>query len=196
MHCPQCGQQQVSGEVRFCSRCGFPLGGVIELLANGGNLPVLQPEAAKRKRSPRYEGVRQGVVLFFLGAILVPLLGILYNSQTNGSAFLEILLSMSAVIFFVGGFVRILYALIFEEGMHHGAHLQSVAPATYVQPIVPSQLGQGTRAQALPPPQGIPASNWARPQQQRPNTAEIVQPPSVTENTTRLLDEPPNQNPR
>lgn len=192
MHCPQCGQQQVSGEVRFCSRCGFPLGGVIELLTNGGSLPFVQPAAGERKRSPRYEGVRRGVILFFLGAIIVPLLGILNGSQTNGSAFLEVLIAMSAVIFFIGGFLRILYASIFEEGAS-SKHVQS-ASLPYAPPIMQSQLSAGVaRGQALPPAQSIPVSNW-RPQ--RPNTAEIVQPPSVTENTTRLLDEPPNQNPR
>jgi hypothetical protein len=193
MHCPQCGQQQISGEMRFCSRCGFPLGGVTELLASGGSLPVLQPETGKRKRSPRYEGVRQGVTLLFLGAIIVPLLGILLSYQENGSTFLEILVAMSAVLFFVGGFVRILYAAIFEEGTTP-AHLHG-APMSYPPPIMQSQLSAGVaRGQSLPPAQSIPVSNW---RQQRPNTAEIVHPPSsVTENTTRLLDEPPNQNPR
>jgi hypothetical protein len=189
MHCPQCGQQQVSGEVRFCSRCGFPLGGVIELLAQGGNLPVVQVEAEKRKRSPRYEGIRQGVILLMLGTVLVPLLGILDSFQRNGSTFLDILVSMSAVIFFVGGFVRILYALIFEEGAPRAA-VQSAAQPSYVPPVAPAQFGAGVRAPALPPAQSIPISNW-RP---RPNTAEIAQPPSVTENTTRLLDDPPDQN--
>ena len=40
MFCPQCGQQQVTGVIRFCSRCGFPLDGVIQLLSNGGALPA------------------------------------------------------------------------------------------------------------------------------------------------------------
>jgi hypothetical protein len=191
MHCPQCGQQQISGEVRFCSRCGFPLGGVVELLASGGSLPILQPETGERKRSPRYHGVRQGVILFFLGAIIVPLLGILYGSQANGSAFLEVLVAMSAVLFFVGGFVRLLYALIFEDSAP-APYIQS-AQLPYAPPMMQSQLSAGVaRGQALPPAQSIPVSNW----RQRPNTAEIAHPPSVTENTTRLLDEPPNQNPR
>ena len=41
MHCPSCGQQQVSLETKFCSRCGFPLGVVSEVLAHGGFLPQL-----------------------------------------------------------------------------------------------------------------------------------------------------------
>ena len=41
MFCPRCGQQQMSGDLRFCSRCGLPLGIVSEVLANGGTLPQL-----------------------------------------------------------------------------------------------------------------------------------------------------------
>lgn len=35
MYCPQCSQQQATGEMRFCSRCGFPLKIVSQLVANG-----------------------------------------------------------------------------------------------------------------------------------------------------------------
>src|SRR6187402_1646964 len=41
MHCPRCGQQQISDQTKFCSRCGFQLGIVSELLENGGFLPQL-----------------------------------------------------------------------------------------------------------------------------------------------------------
>lgn len=191
MHCPQCGQQQVSGELRFCSRCGFPLAGVNELLATGGNLPAFEVPAGKRRNSPRYDGVRQGVIMFFLGAVLVPLLGILNSYQENGSTLLEILVPISAVLFFVGGFLRIVYALIFEEGTTPSAHVQNTS-LPYVPPVASSQLRASTRGTALPPAQSIPVSSWRQPH----NTAEIVRPPSVTENTTRLLKDPPDQPPR
>ena len=191
MHCPQCGQQQVSGELRFCSRCGFPLAGVNELLTTGGILPTLEATTEKRKRSPRYEGVRQGVIMFFLGAVIVPLLGILYSFQVNGNGLLEMLVPISAVLFFVGGFVRILYALIFEEATPQSTTVNSPA-LPYVPPVASSQLGTGARGTALPPAQSIPVSSWRQPH----NTAEIVRPPSVTENTTRLLNDSPEQPPR
>ncbi len=34
MFCPQCGQQQITASLRFCSRCGFPLEAVS---ASAGN---------------------------------------------------------------------------------------------------------------------------------------------------------------
>jgi hypothetical protein len=190
MHCPQCGQQQLSGELRFCSRCGFPLGGVSELLASGGQLPTQEDANARRKRSPRYEGIRQGVILFFLGAIVVPLLGIL-NAYQEAPNILDLLTPLAAVLFFVGGFLRILYAAIFEEG---APTVYAQPPALPYMPPAPStQLGVGgVRGTALPPAQSIPVPSW----RQRPNTAEIVHQPSVTENTTRLLDEPPDQTTR
>jgi hypothetical protein len=42
------------------------------------------------------------------------------------------------------------------------------------------------RTPALPPPQSIPVPTFAP---RRANTAELVPPPSITENTTKLLDE-------
>lgn len=191
MHCPQCGQQQLSGELRFCSRCGFPLGGVSELLASGGQLTTNDAAPGTRKRSPRYEGIRQGVMLFFLGAVIVPMLGIL-NAFQHAPNILDLLVPLAAVLFFVGGFVRILYAAIFEEG---APPVYAQPPAMpYAPPVQPQPPGiGGVRGTALPPAQSIPVPPTWR---QRHNTAEIVHQPSVTENTTRLLDEPPDQTSR
>ena len=37
MFCPQCGHQQPSNEMRFCSRCGLSLGLATDLLPTSGN---------------------------------------------------------------------------------------------------------------------------------------------------------------
>jgi hypothetical protein len=179
MFCPQCGQQQVSGIVRFCSRCGFPLDGVIQLLSSGGMLPVYQPPEEAMKISPRRVGVKQGGLLLLLGAVLVPLLGVM--TSFSNSVFLEILTAFAAIICFVGGPLRMLYAAVFEEG----------APNPYRQtqrPYVPApssshQFNPHVPQSALPPPPAQ-APSW----RSRPITAELASPPSVTENTTRLLD--------
>ena len=63
MFCPQCGQQQVTGVIRFCSRCGFQLDGVIQLLANGGMLPAFRASDEPARISPRRKGVKQGGVM-------------------------------------------------------------------------------------------------------------------------------------
>lgn len=176
MYCPQCGQQQVSDSLRFCSRCGFPLEGVLQLLGSGGALPFYQP-SGPREMSARRKGVRQGAALFLAGAVVVPMLGVFY-SFTNGPNLLDILVPLAAIIFFLGGLMRMLFAAIFEEGApkHH------IVTTSYAPPPV-SQLGAHAPA-ALPPAQNNPATGW----RSRPITSEIRQPSSVTENTTRLLD--------
>jgi len=179
MYCPQCGQQQAPGTVRYCSRCGFPLDGVLQLLGNGGMLPVYRDPQAPREMSPRKKGVRQGGMLFLSGAVVCPILGVL-ASYTN-AAFPEILVALAAIICFIGGPLRMLYAGLFEEG---APNPYAPSARTYVSPhMSPPQFGAPVHNAALPPPQAQSASGW-----RRPITAELANPPSVTENTTRLLD--------
>ena len=179
MFCPQCGQQQVTGVVRFCSRCGFPMDGVIQLLATGGIVPAYRTSDEPVPISPRRKGVKQGATLVLLGIVLVPILG-MFASFAQGSTFLEILAGLAAIICFIGGPLRMLYAGLFEEG----------APKPvphYGPPIpmhVPQQFTPHPQAHALPPQPARSPGAWRR----RPNTAELANPPSVTENTTRLLE--------
>ena len=181
MYCPQCGQQQASTEMRFCSRCGFPLAGVIELLASGG-VPGSQAEPQVQEMSPRRKGVKQGVVMMIIGAVLVPILAIL-NSAYHGPNIFDLLVPLAAVICFAGGLMRILYATLFEQS---APSTNPYVPAYASPPTPPAQLNAGARISALPSQQSVPVSDFAP---RRANTAELVQPPSVTENTTRLLDE-------
>lgn len=177
MYCPQCGQQQLSDNLRFCSRCGFPLEVVLQILATGGMLPALS-HVAPSEPSPRRKGVKQGALLLLLGVILVPLLGVL-NSFNAGNLF-DILTPMAAIFFFVGGLMRMLYAALFEEGKSY----PRPGVTAYAPPPMPAQFHANPRASALPPAPAQSPTGW----RSRPNTAEIFQPPSVTENTTRLLD--------
>jgi hypothetical protein len=165
MHCPRCGQGQASGDMRYCSRCGFPLAGVSQLLATGGTEALPQPAA----ESPKRRGVKQGAIVIFVAMALAPLLA-------------PLLEEVGAVIIgtlFMAGMMRMLYAALFQEG----------APRA-TAPVAHQQFGQHyvqppPRQAALPPPYAPPAE-FPR---ERVKTAELVEPPSVTENTTRLLEE-------
>ena len=181
MFCPQCGQQ-ITSSLRFCSRCGFPLEAVLQVVASGGMLPSFAGPINKEP-SPRRRGVKQGAMLILLGIILVPLLGVL--SSFNAGNLFDILTPMAAIFFFLGGLLRMLYAGIFEEGAPHYRPMPSYAP-----PVMPAQF-QTTPRPGVLPPAAVPPPTW----RSRPNTAEIFQPPSITENTTRLLDkdDPANQ---
>jgi hypothetical protein len=178
MFCPQCGQQQVTGIVRFCSRCGFPLDGVIQLLSNGGALPAYRSADEPVQISPRRKGVKQGGLLLLSGALLVPILAMF--ASFSSAVFPQMLAILAALICFIGGPLRMLFAAVFEEG----------APKPYrqfgppVQMHVQQQFMPPVQNPALPPPPARQPPSWRT----RPTTAELANPPSVTENTTRLLD--------
>jgi hypothetical protein len=183
MYCPKCGQQQVDDNVRFCSRCGFPLASVTELLASGGTLHLAQTASYRSTLSPRQKGIRQGALMMLSTLLIVPVMGIVAVAMLGLPGEL---VGLTAVILFMGGLLRILYAVFLEES-------EPVRPpqATphYVPPGSPARLSTPARGTALPPPQGTPAPSWRRPV----DTSELVPPPSVTENTTRLLDERPDK---
>jgi hypothetical protein len=157
--------------------------GAMHLLAHGGTLPHYQPSTIDPKApSARKKGVKQGAMLMLIGAILVPILGVMSGFAPgrleNVFAFF---CALSAIICFLGGPLRMLFAAIFEEG---APQRQFMMPTSYVPPVIgPPQA----RVSALPPAAVNPAASW----QQRPQTAEIMQPPSVTDHTTRLLDKEP-----
>ncbi|HEV8427116.1 MAG TPA: hypothetical protein VGQ41_04340 [Pyrinomonadaceae bacterium] len=178
MFCPQCGQQQVTGVIRFCSRCGFPLDGVIQLLSTGGTLPVYRSPDEPVQVSARRKGVKQGGLLLLSGAVIVPILG-MFASFSN-AVFPQMLAILAAIICFIGGPLRMFYAAVFEEG--------GPRPVRAYGPPVPMHVPQQFVAHghntALPPPPARPQPSWRT----RPNTAELANPPSVTENTTRLLE--------
>lgn len=177
MYCPQCGQQQVSDVTRFCSRCGFLLEGVSAVLAAGGQVPMRFVQPGNTKLSPRSKGVRQGALMMLSTLLLVPLMAII---TVNFDIAPELFVPATAILFFVGGLLRILYALMMEDAYPKAEVNQAAGYA----PTGLNQLDASARNVALPPAPANAAAGW-RP---RTNTAEIYQPPSITENTTRLLD--------
>ena len=183
MYCPNCSQQQISPEVRFCSRCGFPLDGVAALVANGGLLPGQQQAGGElAPPSPRLKGVRQGGLLILLGMFIVPCLIFMIEELRIIPEGVGI---AAALIFFLGGFLRMVYALLFEDGPLR----RKTLPAGYVnaQAATAWATGGAGRDAALPPAQGVPANAYVPP---RADTSEIApqRPPSVTEHTTKFLD--------
>jgi hypothetical protein len=185
MHCPKCGQQQVSDEMRFCSRCGFALSVVTELLVTGGTLPERETESSATKFSGRKRGKRLGLLLMLTAMLLAMIGGIIQESlahdplNTPGLAGLLVLFS-PAIIIGVAGFVRFLYALLLETNVQ--SRTSPVLPASAAM-----KRGLNTADYvALPASHSVPAASFGV---KRGDTTEIVNAPSVTENTTRLLDQ-------
>jgi hypothetical protein len=91
-------------------------------------------------------------------------------------------LGLIGVMVFMAGLLRLIYALIFEDGPYRRQKQQAL-PYT---PPAPIQFATPRQASALPPTQSVPARGYVP---QRAETGEIVYRPSVTEGTTRLLGE-------
>lgn len=182
MFCPNCGQQQVSQEVSYCSRCGLPLKVIAEVLAAGGALPngaLATPSGGEL--SPRQKGVRRGAMLMLSTMLFVPLIAIITSFIGIGE---EFFIPIAAIICFVGGLLRIIYALMFQEKYPPA---EPAAPPQYVPPGAPAQMNAAaTHAAALPPRRSEPAPSFMP--SRRGDTGELVPRPSVTDHTTRLLD--------
>ncbi|MFN2502310.1 MAG: hypothetical protein ABR530_09895 [Pyrinomonadaceae bacterium] len=175
MHCPSCGQQQVSTQTKFCSRCGMPLSIVAEVLVHGGYLPQLAAINQKTTLLNRRNGVAFSLLwcLFFL-LIMAPLWGIMD---------VEELVAASAVIGIFGGLMFLVSSLIF---LPKRPMIPPIPEAFTHNPqaAVPAQSGYP----ALPPQQSVPASFYGQPQSGNWRDTNDLQPNSVTEGTTKLLE--------
>jgi hypothetical protein len=179
MHCPNCGQQQVSEEMRYCSRCGFSLAGLAEWLA-GGRVPLQAAEKAPDSPdSRRRKNMRRAAKLMFFSAVLFPLFLVISIAEDEPGP-----LILPFFMFFIA-LMWMLYARLF---------MSKAAPVNYQAPqsSIPSgsfqtsTLGSGQARGSLPPAaDNIPISG---PTRQQVRTNELAQRPSVTEHTTRLLD--------
>ncbi|MBA2705560.1 MAG: hypothetical protein H0U60_17105 [Blastocatellia bacterium] len=145
------------------------------MVASGGQLPMRYVQSASRELSARSKGVRQGALLMLSTLLVVPIVAILTVSLDIAP---HIFVPVVAITCFIGGLLRMLYALMMEDA-HPPSNSSQLA--SYAPPA-PSQLESG-RPMASAQASFNPTPAW----NPRPNTAEIFTPPSVTENTTRLL---------
>jgi zinc-ribbon domain len=171
MYCPRCGQQQISDEMKFCSRCGLPLSGLTDWLHVNGLPAGREQEAQVALRSPRRKGIRRGAKVMFFGGALFPIFLLLSLGIDEPGP-----LVVPIITFFIGLTIT-LYSKLFVEDF---PLLQGQQPQRFVS-------GATAAGQALPPASSTPVySNFAG---QQVRTNELAQPPSVTEQTTRLLDQ-------
>src|SRR5688572_18344664 len=126
MHCPQCGQQQIVDEMRFCSGCGFPLSVVTEVLSHGGTLPDREVEASAPKLTSRQRGKRLGLILLLTGMLLAMIGGMIKEPSNQNPLDIglagTLMLFGPAIICVVAGFVRLLYALLLEPNVVPRSH--------------------------------------------------------------------------
>ena len=167
MFCPKCGQQSPE-EVRFCPRCGLSLSGLAAYVA--GN--ELTPAGTSAPRHPhmtaRRRGMRRGAKLMFFCGVLVPAAALMaFEGDAPGPLLLVFTMFLAGLAWFV-------YSWLFGD---------NVLPVG--KRASRKDLAADPDRPALGAAQFTPAPLF---NQQRANTAEIYQPPSITENTTKLLD--------
>lgn len=177
MHCPACGQQQINNESKFCSRCGLPLGTVAEVVAHGGYLPQLAQLAEMNHKKPFFSkknGVTFGIIWFiFLTMFSTAFLGILDAPEE--------LIGIIAVTGVFGAMMIIIGSLV---------ALPSSKPPALIANAVPmksDQLNPAAAQAALPPQQSQPVGYYSPGVGNWRDTNDL-EPSSVTENTTRLLE--------
>lgn len=177
MFCPRCGQNQVSEELRFCSKCGLPLNLVAEVVSHGGTLPQLAEMYQSKGYLTRSNGLKFGLIWFLVLTFLItPLLAIADGDE---------IVAVTAVLGFMGGILIMLFSFLFlknePKSKSNDALNQNITePANF--------LRGSKNKNALPPQQTIPTSAYVPPPagSWQSNTDDL-QPTSVTEETTKLL---------
>ncbi len=180
MFCPNCGQQQVSQEIKFCSRCGFPMGLISEILAHGGFLPQL----ADLYKSKTFLQNRKRVDFRFnLVFVLV-----FFNAPLLAIAGGEDIVALAAILGFVGGMIIVILSAFFLKNVPKNLPDNLLQNALKVE-TVPAHLHGNQFQTALPPQQTQSAHSYVAPANswKSADTGELVRPNSVTEETTKLL---------
>ncbi|HKP47121.1 MAG TPA: hypothetical protein VJT50_11020 [Pyrinomonadaceae bacterium] len=147
MDCPNCSQPQASEQTQFCSACGF--------LFKNAHSKSLTTQVLTTL-SPKQKGIRQGVVVVLLSLILIPayiLLAPLFppndrlvESAVSDTPFEKISQTILSMLFILG-LVRMLYALLFQQGAEKRVDQNGVG------------IGQmQSSSNALPPAQSAPVS--------------------------------------
>ena len=184
MHCPRCGQLQVSDQIKFCSRCGFQLALVAELLQNGGFLPQLgELYKGKQPWFSRKNGLIFSALWFIVFVMMLPAFaGIAGEDEAAG------------VFAVFGVFSTMMFLIISLAFLKTGPKTPELA-AHHVAPVqAPQTLYGNPHIGALPPQQAQPATSYMAPEGnwRAPDTGDLVRPGSVTEGTTRLLKKDEN----
>ncbi len=180
MYCPQCSQEQISDEVRFCPRCGFQLDALKMLLAENQNgLAMSEIEPETQLVSTRKRDVLLGATVMLVAAISIVLLMISGVAVTPWLAVIIPLLlvwtGIVSVILLSGHAAREVTNLFSKDA--------SASPSQVASRLI-TRLNPAAR-HPLPPAQSASVSGFGS---WRVNTAELAQPPSVTERTTNSLN--------
>ena len=173
MYCPNCGQQQASNEMRFCSRCGLALTGLANWVAGDRMVPTPAPQVPAPTPaslpSPRRKNMRRAAKMMFFSGALFPIFLMIALADNEEAAMV-----VPFFLFFIS-LAWMLYARLFSDPN----------PKVDTQATQTAHLASMPARSSLPPASTIPIPDIRGPQLR---TNELAQPPSVTENTTRFFE--------
>lgn len=173
MFCPKCSQQQISDETRFCSRCGFELNVVKALLASDDAPQTGEIQKSDRSLRKRDMTVGAGVMFFF--ALIAA--AITVDMPPSHS---------SRIVLLFAAWLILTLLINIKPIIQYFLRAETAAPATDDFSVSKTFSKFASRDKnALPEARSTPAADLIMPNL---NTAEMIQPPSVTENTTNLLE--------
>lgn len=164
MYCPKCSQKQISEDFRFCSRCGFQMEGVMQLLANDGVFPTEEHSDASFFRHA--VSTLGGKIIF---ASFVVFVFAFIFAVADGVPEVLIL----PFLLFLIGLVQMAYVLIFSKKT---SAINKTERA--------KQVNSADTQKNLPPIQSVPISSY---KSLRRDDGELIPPPSITEPTTKLF---------
>ena len=178
MHCPKCGQHQTAEDTRFCSRCGFLLTGIADVVAHNGMIPSAPVD---ERLTPRRAGVFKGLFMILSLLLIVPIIAVI-SLAANAEPYFVVL---ALVLLGVGGILRIAYALMFESTVPGAVTLEQKV----LKRKRSAELEEGEH-RALPPHQSVPVGVYSPPTTGKwLDTNELNRPMgSVTDSTTKLLE--------
>ena len=166
-------------DTSFCSRCGFLLTGTADLLMTGGLIPHIQAPTGFKAASPRNRGLKQGLFIFLLTFLIVPLIAII-SVASHAPPFG---VAIAAILLTTGGLLRMAYALMFESQITGGHTLDESAFAG-----AQTLLRRSRHMPGLPPQQTYPVPSYVQPATGNWRDTNELEPGSVTEGTTKLLE--------
>jgi hypothetical protein len=170
MYCPNCNHQQGVEDKKFCSRCGFSLEIVSVLLGNHGIVPELGLLREAGEKIKKRIGVLFSLSCWLIVTFLVNLISSIRGGSEN-----EIIIATLGLA--LGVFIAVVSVSIWRLTPKREMAGEPSTPVSFVNM-------QDNRPELFASP------DYVGPEQFRgAETADLVQRPGVTDETTKFLND-------
>lgn len=177
MFCPSCSREQLSQKTKFCANCGFDLELVSEIVVYQGKLPSLTKLEKSKEKLAKRLNILFGLSVWLVVSFLFNIISIIGSPSADG-------ITVASIGFLVGLFIMILSAPSLKELI---AKSQTEKPSLLEQET-PRSFKTKKMSDALQLLKFSPRNYIAPDGNLKVNTTnELIQLPSVVEETTKFL---------